>query len=353
VGVIETNEHFQASVRNPNWKNDFWGSNYARLSQIKTKYDPNGVFWVTPGINADEYSVVNGRVCKVPSTDPSFAPANDNTNYAQPSTEQNNSPFPGTTNCTETPGHGHGELPEGFRDEPDLDPTKPGKDGATVTKIRHGPYTVAAGDMISNRPETSLEKPCRNCYITAIQANLEYANGTTANVNTGAWLHHMVLFRGGIGNRDLVCNSLLSPQRIYAAGNERTVSRINGVAKYGIELGTLDRLSMIYDLMNESAQSATYYLSLVRILPCLAFLLQFPKTNIPSLRLTNGFLAPPRATKLLRWRGLISPIAAPHQFLPERDNIRFGVQAGPQPLAAVSSAPADTSITEVTTRLST
>jgi hypothetical protein len=309
---------------------------------------------VTPGINADQYSVVNGRVCKVPSTDP-LAPANDNKNYAQPSIEQNNSPFPGTTNCTETPGHGHGELPEGFLDEPDLDPTKPGKDGATVTKIRHGPYNVGAGDMISNRYDSGLTKPCRNCYITAIQANLEYANGTTANVNTGAWLHHMVLFRGGSGNRDLVCNSLLTPQRIYAAGNERTVSRINGVQKYGIELGTLDRLSMIYDLMNESAQSATYYLSLVGILPspCTSFLGFQTLMYYPLSRLTNGFLAPHQVTRRPKWHGLISPIAAPRPFPHEKDNTRSGVQAGPRPLAAVYSAPADTSITEAITRQST
>lgn len=51
----------------PNWIDSFWGPNYERLSQIKTKFDPNLVFWVTPGVNADSMQVANGRLCKVQS----------------------------------------------------------------------------------------------------------------------------------------------------------------------------------------------------------------------------------------------------------------------------------------------
>ncbi|PGG95888.1 hypothetical protein AJ79_09825 [Helicocarpus griseus UAMH5409] len=256
----------EASHENPNWKTDFWGSNYERLSEIKTKYDPNGVFWVTPGINADEYSIIDGRLCNTASTDPDFAPPGDNKNPGTSSPDnETGSPFPGTEpddgNCTSpTP-----ELPADFYDEPDLDPSKPGKDGATVTKIKYGPYTLEAMDMISNRPDLNMETPCKDCYITAIQANLEYEDGTTANVNTGAWLHHMVLYKNGRDAEDLVCNFGgigLMPQRIYASGNERSVSRLNQVLQYGIELGSSDRIGMIYDLMNESDQPATYYLTL-------------------------------------------------------------------------------------------
>ena len=32
-----------------NWKIAFWGSHYDNLSAIKTKYDPIGLFWVSPG----------------------------------------------------------------------------------------------------------------------------------------------------------------------------------------------------------------------------------------------------------------------------------------------------------------
>ncbi|KAF1992567.1 FAD-binding domain-containing protein [Aulographum hederae CBS 113979] len=54
----------EASVANPDWKNAFWGSNYEKLSQIKDKYDPDMLFWASPGINADKMVAREGRVCK-------------------------------------------------------------------------------------------------------------------------------------------------------------------------------------------------------------------------------------------------------------------------------------------------
>lgn len=88
-----------------------------------------------------------------------------------------------------------------------------------------GGITVAAGAPAEG---TILFLPaaCNNCYITRIAPNLVYQNdpdpanhpnGATANYNNstthGVWLHHMVLVNG--------CNT---SQRIFAAGNERTVS---------------------------------------------------------------------------------------------------------------------------------
>jgi len=42
-----------------------FGSNYERLHRIKQYYDPNGLFWVSPGVGADDFEWKNGRVCKV------------------------------------------------------------------------------------------------------------------------------------------------------------------------------------------------------------------------------------------------------------------------------------------------
>ncbi|KAF2663882.1 FAD-binding domain-containing protein [Microthyrium microscopicum] len=47
-----------------NWKNAFWGTNYPKLSEIKSKWDVNNTFWVTPGVNADHMEVRDGRVCQ-------------------------------------------------------------------------------------------------------------------------------------------------------------------------------------------------------------------------------------------------------------------------------------------------
>ncbi|KAF1815079.1 hypothetical protein P152DRAFT_480166 [Eremomyces bilateralis CBS 781.70] len=89
----------EASIKEPNWKQTFWGSNYNRLSEVKTKYDPNQVFWVTPGINADQMVVNNGRLCKAtgPSTNSRVPPENDNKNYGGQSSGDDSgdgSPFP-------------------------------------------------------------------------------------------------------------------------------------------------------------------------------------------------------------------------------------------------------------------
>jgi hypothetical protein len=93
----------EASTKTPNWKTAFWGSNYERLSAIKKKYDPTHLFWVTPGIDADAWSVKDGRLCRTTQTgqrtvsgDGDFAPENDNTNVVDQikDDETRGAPFP-------------------------------------------------------------------------------------------------------------------------------------------------------------------------------------------------------------------------------------------------------------------
>src|SRR5205085_11992168 len=38
------------------WRGAFWGSNYARLKQVKDKYDPDGLFFVHHGVGSEEWS---------------------------------------------------------------------------------------------------------------------------------------------------------------------------------------------------------------------------------------------------------------------------------------------------------
>ncbi len=40
----------------PDWQQAYWGSNYARLSEIKKKYDPDGLFIVHNGVGSEEWS---------------------------------------------------------------------------------------------------------------------------------------------------------------------------------------------------------------------------------------------------------------------------------------------------------
>ena len=38
------------------WQQAYWGSNYARLAEIKKKYDPDGLFFVHNGVGSEEWS---------------------------------------------------------------------------------------------------------------------------------------------------------------------------------------------------------------------------------------------------------------------------------------------------------
>jgi hypothetical protein len=45
----------EADVLERNFKNVFYGSNYARLSSIKSKYDPNDLFIVRAGVGSERW----------------------------------------------------------------------------------------------------------------------------------------------------------------------------------------------------------------------------------------------------------------------------------------------------------
>ncbi|KUI53150.1 6-hydroxy-D-nicotine oxidase [Cytospora mali] len=56
----------EATWDNPNWKEDYFGSNYARLLAIKAEYDPNNLFWAEAAVGSDVSWVIaaDGRLCK-------------------------------------------------------------------------------------------------------------------------------------------------------------------------------------------------------------------------------------------------------------------------------------------------
>jgi Berberine and berberine like len=51
-GAAYSNE---ADVLESDFQNVFYGSNYARLSQIKSKYDPNDLFIVRTGVGSERW----------------------------------------------------------------------------------------------------------------------------------------------------------------------------------------------------------------------------------------------------------------------------------------------------------
>ncbi|MBA9003913.1 hypothetical protein [Thermomonospora cellulosilytica] len=124
--------------------------------------------------------------------------------------------------------------------------------------VRYGPFTIPAATStehgeLPNQVRLNVEKPCTNCYITGFAPNLVYADGTRANINTGPMLHHVVFFNSA--QRDVVCGG---PRRIMSSGNERVKSAFP--AGYGLKVGSGDRWTMLYDLMNHGHEEKTVYI---------------------------------------------------------------------------------------------
>lgn len=55
----------EADFNQPDWKVDFFGSNYDKLLSIKNKWDPTGVFYILKGVGSDAWTVAeDGRMCQ-------------------------------------------------------------------------------------------------------------------------------------------------------------------------------------------------------------------------------------------------------------------------------------------------
>jgi hypothetical protein len=137
---------------------------------------------------------------------------------------------------------------------------------ATTRVVRYGPFTVPGGSMdmpgmVHNKLSFAVARPCLDCWVTGFKANLVYGDGSTANFNTGAMLHHVVWtsqFRS-----DATCGSTLlglAGERFFASGNERTP--IAFPAGYGYRVRWYDSWNMLVDLMNMEPNSQTVYIEL-------------------------------------------------------------------------------------------
>jgi hypothetical protein len=118
-----------------------------------------------------------------------------------------------------------------FSDPRNAMPIRPGH---TIKRVRYGLSTTSwfvlpAGNTIHNALRHDAPSPCTNCYITDMVPSLVYVNdanhpdGTVANLDTDAMLHHFVLINRQ--RTDPVCPGGLEGQigeRFFAAGNERS-----------------------------------------------------------------------------------------------------------------------------------
>jgi hypothetical protein len=149
--------------------------------------------------------------------------------------------------------------------------------GAKRVKIRYGPFKQDGADHkglmyllegekgVLTTIKPTMKKPCTECTLLGMQAGLEYADGTDASIDTGAWLHHMVMTSVGSGRKDLTC-PVTPGERFFSSGNERTVTGMAdpkpGSVKTGFRIHPKDTHGMEIELMNLNKEAITTYLTL-------------------------------------------------------------------------------------------
>lgn len=117
----------------------------------------------------------------------------------------------------------------------------------------------------------NVGRPCKKCYIVAMQADLQHEDGESANINQGAWLHHVILTTSVRGTQqDWVCpntnRSDAGPAyRFFASGNERTAIRLNSAHKHGLNFPDDDKFHLSVEIMNQSKKNESYYVSMVSL----------------------------------------------------------------------------------------
>lgn len=54
----------EGDANEPNWQETYWGTNYARLRELKRKLDPKGVFYAKTTPGTEDWAELDGKLCK-------------------------------------------------------------------------------------------------------------------------------------------------------------------------------------------------------------------------------------------------------------------------------------------------
>lgn len=120
----------------------------------------------------------------------------------------------------------------------------------------HGQHTHGGGHLGTVRVDVA--KPCTDCYVTGFSPGLEYQDGSTANLDTGAMLHHAVWTAAGA--TDVTCGpGMPGGQRFFATGNERTDGTLPGGYGYYVDDSPWH---FAVELMNHTNRPKTLYVTL-------------------------------------------------------------------------------------------
>jgi hypothetical protein len=111
----------------------------------------------------------------------------------------------------------------------------------------------------------AVKKPCDgDCLLMGIESGLEYADGRTANTDTGSWLHHVVLINAGPKVQDIMCGAGKG-EALFMDGNERTPNIFfrQGIdIKSGYPLHKEDTFVYSIELMNMDPKEKYVWLTM-------------------------------------------------------------------------------------------
>ena len=54
----------EADPNEPDLPQAYWGANYPKLLDLKRRYDPTGVFWCAPCVGAEDWQLLDARLCR-------------------------------------------------------------------------------------------------------------------------------------------------------------------------------------------------------------------------------------------------------------------------------------------------
>lgn len=164
-------------------------------------------------------------------------------------------------------GRAAGAMPMPMPQAPGAGPAMP---TPNVTTVKDGPLPVLPSllgqpfDLAGGVPLVAglpvLTSPCSNCYVTGIQIDMVFADGRSANLDSGIMLHHLVLIQPGLPDTTCGASTPLGAlgQRFFASGNERTPGVLP--PGFGYHLGSGPLLA-VFDIMNMSSSLQVVWLA--------------------------------------------------------------------------------------------
>jgi len=142
------------------------------------------------------------------------------------------------------------------------DAISPPRAEAASTVVQWGPFTAPAfGAYQQTHLNITWPKPCGDCFITGIQPELVYGDGSIANYNNGPMLHHFVIWN--TAKMDATCadvNPLFAAlgDRFFASGNERTIMSLP--SPYGYYQAANPNWNMNVHIHNPAPENKTVYI---------------------------------------------------------------------------------------------